>query len=144
MGCASGLYYNAMIGGTEWLRETGQRSLDEPRFEGHSIERPADSFGRLIRLSARRHLQVSSLGWLQVAGADVESRAGNKDSCGDRERQRVDALRGYFVTNWRIAIAALICPSQEREGSQSSQNNAPFYPAWTQQYPPLAQIFRNI
>jgi hypothetical protein len=34
MGSASGLYGNALIGGTEWLGETRQRGFDEPRFEG--------------------------------------------------------------------------------------------------------------
>ncbi|MEA2796194.1 MAG: hypothetical protein QOI87_3574, partial [Bradyrhizobium sp.] len=35
MGSASGLYDNALIGGTERLTEAGQRGLDEPRFEAH-------------------------------------------------------------------------------------------------------------
>jgi hypothetical protein len=34
MGSASGLYDNALIGGTEWLGETGQCGLDELWFEG--------------------------------------------------------------------------------------------------------------
>jgi hypothetical protein len=35
MGGTSGLYDNALISGTEWLGETGQCGLDEPRFEDH-------------------------------------------------------------------------------------------------------------
>jgi hypothetical protein len=32
----SGLHDNPLIGGTKWLGKTGQRGLDEPRFEDHS------------------------------------------------------------------------------------------------------------
>jgi hypothetical protein len=32
--CTSGLHDDPLIGGTEWLGETGQCGLDEPRFEG--------------------------------------------------------------------------------------------------------------
>jgi hypothetical protein len=35
MGSASGLHDDPLIGGTEGLGKTGQRGLDEPRFEGH-------------------------------------------------------------------------------------------------------------
>jgi hypothetical protein len=64
--CTSGLHDDPLIGGTERLGKTGQRGLDEPRFDGHQKQ--------LLRQKSHDDL-VFDVGLLSIQSKDgVEGR----------------------------------------------------------------------